>query len=63
MITSKQGKIIRIKVAEIRVTGRNAMGVKVMNLHEDDAVTALQPVVSSTEEPQEAAQGAASNDQ
>ncbi|MCL2143168.1 MAG: DNA gyrase subunit A [Methanomassiliicoccaceae archaeon] len=47
MITSKQGKIIRIKVADIRVTGRNAMGVKVMNLHDDDLVTALEPVVGS----------------
>jgi len=45
MITSKHGKIIRIKVADIRVTGRNAMGVKVMNLHDDDLVTALEPVV------------------
>jgi len=50
MITSKQGKIIRIKVADIRVTGRNAMGVKVMNLHEDDLVTALEPVVGSEEQ-------------
>jgi DNA gyrase subunit A len=50
MITSKQGKIIRIKVADIRVTGRNAMGVKVMNLHDDDLVTALEPVVGSDEE-------------
>ncbi|MCL2786495.1 MAG: DNA gyrase subunit A [Methanomassiliicoccaceae archaeon] len=52
MITSKQGKIIRIKVADIRVTGRNAMGVRVMNLHEDDLVTALEPVVGSEEEVQ-----------
>ncbi|MDR0334479.1 MAG: DNA gyrase subunit A [Methanomassiliicoccaceae archaeon] len=50
MITSKQGKIIRIKVADIRVTGRNAMGVKVMNLHDDDLVTALEPVLASAEE-------------
>ena len=50
MITSKQGKIIRIKVAEIRITGRNAMGVRVMNLHDDDLVTALEPVVASETE-------------
>jgi len=52
MITSKQGKIIRIKVADIRVTGRNAMGVKVMNLHDDDLVTALEPVVGSEDQEQ-----------
>jgi len=50
MITSKQGKIIRMKVADIRVTGRNAMGVRVMNLHDDDVVTALEPVVGSSDE-------------
>ncbi|MDR0778533.1 MAG: DNA gyrase subunit A [Methanomassiliicoccaceae archaeon] len=50
MITSKNGKIIRIKVADIRVTGRNAMGVKVMNLHEGDLVMALEPVVGGTAE-------------
>ena len=30
MVTSKQGKMIRIKVSEIRVTGRNAAGVKII---------------------------------
>ncbi|MDR2866916.1 MAG: DNA gyrase subunit A [Methanomassiliicoccaceae archaeon] len=49
MITSKQGKIIRIKVADIRITGRNAMGVKVMNMKEDDLVTALEPVMGAEE--------------
>ena len=53
MITSKQGKIIRIKVAEIRITGRNAMGVKVMNLHDDDLVTALEPVVGGSGDEEE----------
>jgi DNA gyrase subunit A len=50
MITSKQGKIIRIKVADIRITGRNAMGVRVMNLHDDDLVMALEPVVGGSGE-------------
>ncbi|MCL2891137.1 MAG: DNA gyrase subunit A, partial [Methanomassiliicoccaceae archaeon] len=50
MITSRQGKIIRIKVADIRVTGRNAMGVKVMNLHDDDLVTALEPILGAEEQ-------------
>lgn len=53
MVTSKQGKIIRMKVSDIRVTGRNAMGVKVMNLHDDDLVTALEPVVGGGSEGQE----------
>ncbi|MDR0791212.1 MAG: DNA gyrase subunit A [Methanomassiliicoccaceae archaeon] len=54
MMTSKQGKIIRIKVADIRIVGRNTMGVKVMNLHGGDLVMALEPVVGgSAEEPKQ----------
>ena len=44
MVTSESGKILRIRVADIRVTGRNAAGVKIMDLRDGDKVTALQPV-------------------
>lgn len=50
MITSKNGKIIRLKVDEIRVSGRNAMGVRVMDLRNDDKVTALEPIMASEDE-------------
>jgi len=48
MVTSKNGKIIRMRVDDIRVTGRNAMGVRIMDLRNDDKVTALEPVVGGT---------------
>lgn len=46
MVTSKQGKMIRIKVSEIRVTGRNAAGVKIMDMRNDDKIIALQAISS-----------------
>ena len=50
MVTSTSGKILRIRVVDIRVTGRNAAGVRIMNLHDDDKVIALQPVDRSEDE-------------
>ena len=47
ILTSEFGKVLRIRVADIRVTGRNAAGVKVMDLRDDDKVTAMQPVEAS----------------
>ena len=44
LVTSKQGKMIRIPAAEIRVTGRNAAGVKIMDMRNGDKITALQPI-------------------
>ncbi|MBP5394772.1 MAG: DNA gyrase subunit A, partial [Candidatus Methanomethylophilaceae archaeon] len=57
IVTSEAGKMLRIRVADIRVTGRNAAGVKVMDLRDGDKVTALQPVDSS-EVPEEDAEPA-----
>jgi len=50
MVTSKNGKMIRIRVDEIRVSGRNAMGVKIMDLRNDDKVTALERVMGGNDE-------------
>jgi len=38
ILSSRNGKIIRIPVSEIRVQGRNTMGVRIMNLDKDDQV-------------------------
>jgi DNA gyrase subunit A len=38
ILSSRNGKIIRIPVSEIRLQGRNTMGVHIMNLDEDDKV-------------------------
>ncbi len=45
MLITKQGTIIRSSVAQIRVTGRNAQGVKLVQLQEGDIVTAVARVV------------------
>jgi len=50
MVTSKSGKIIRLKVDSIRITGRNASGVRIMDLRNDDKVTALQPIMGGEDE-------------
>jgi DNA gyrase subunit A len=45
MLITKQGVIIRSSVAQIRVTGRNAQGVKLVQLQDSDEVTAVARVV------------------
>jgi len=46
MLITKQGIIIRSSVAEVRNTGRNAQGVRLVNLDDKDCVTAVARVVS-----------------
>jgi DNA gyrase subunit A len=50
MIISSHGKVIRIKVFQIRETGRSAQGVRVMKLDEGDSVIAAANVGQRTEE-------------
>jgi len=48
MIVTSGGKLIRIPVEEIRVTGRNAQGVRLVNLAEEgDTVASVAPVVDA----------------
>ena len=49
MIITKQGVIIRSSVSQVRVTGRIAQGVKLVNLDEGDLVTAVARVVPEDE--------------
>jgi len=53
MVTSKQGKVIRMKVSDIRVTGRNAAGVKIMDMRNDDKIIALQPLAQTEDDEDE----------
>ncbi|MCK9323557.1 MAG: DNA gyrase subunit A, partial [Candidatus Methanomethylophilaceae archaeon] len=53
MVTSMQGKIIRMDMNEIRETGRNAKGVRIMDMRNDDKITAVQPLVSDDDPPSE----------
>ena len=48
MIVTSVGKLIRIPVSEIRVTGRNAQGVKLVNLTEEgESVASVAPVADA----------------
>ncbi|AIZ57276.1 DNA gyrase subunit A [Candidatus Methanoplasma termitum] len=49
MVTSMSGKMIRMSVDEIRETGRNAKGVRIMDMRDGDKVTAVQPIISEGE--------------
>ena len=56
MLITNKGQMVRTRVKEIRETGRNTMGVKLMDLRSDEKLQAIAPVVSQAEE--EAAQTA-----
>ncbi len=48
VLITDRGQIIRTRVGEIRETGRNAQGVRVMNVAEDERVVGLEPVGESS---------------
>jgi DNA gyrase subunit A len=57
MLITKQGVIIRSAVNEVRNTGRNAQGVKLVNLDPKDFVCAVARVVSEKDEDAEGLDG------
>jgi DNA gyrase subunit A len=46
MLITTKGQMVRTRVKEIRETGRNAMGVKLMDLRNGEKLQAIAPVVS-----------------
>jgi DNA gyrase subunit A len=58
MLITKQGIIIRSSVAQVRVTGRIAQGVKLVQLDQGDRVTAVARVVPDEAEGTEPAEAA-----
>lgn len=50
IITSKEGMIVRIPVKDIRIQGRNTMGVRIMRLNEGDKVVSVAKIVENGEE-------------
>jgi DNA gyrase subunit A len=54
MLITNKGKMVRTRVAEIRETGRNAQGVKLIDLRDAENLQAIAPVVSDPEETDEA---------
>jgi len=56
MLITNAGQMVRIRVSEVRETGRNTMGVKLMDLREGETLQDIAPVVSQ-EEVEEAPEG------
>jgi DNA gyrase subunit A len=55
MLITNKGQMVRPRVKEIRETGRNTMGVKLMDLRNSEKLQAIAPVVSQVEEEEEQA--------
>jgi DNA gyrase subunit A len=49
MLITTGGQMVRIRVSEVRETGRNTMGVKLVNLRENETLQDIAPVVSQEE--------------
>ncbi len=47
MLTSREGMIVRIPVKDIRIQGRNTMGVRVMRLNEGDLVVSIAKIIDT----------------
>jgi DNA gyrase subunit A len=52
MLITTKGQMVRTPVKDIRETGRNAMGVKLLTLREGEKLQAIAPVVSQAAEAQ-----------
>ena len=53
MLTSKNGMMVRIPVKDVRIQGRNTMGVTIMKLNESDKVVSVAKIIESDEEEDE----------
>ena len=50
MLITAGGQLVRTYVKDIRETGRNAQGVRLINLAEGDQLQAIAPVISEQQE-------------
>jgi len=50
LLTSKDGMMVRIPVKDIRIQGRNTMGVRIMRLNEDDKVVSVSKIMKNDED-------------
>ena len=50
MLTSKEGMVVRIPVKDLRIQGRNTMGVRIMRLNEGDKVVSVAKIVEKEED-------------
>jgi DNA gyrase subunit A len=50
MLVTDGGRLIRVPVDQVRITGRSVMGVTIFRLDEDERVTAVFPVLEQEAE-------------
>jgi DNA gyrase subunit A len=50
MLVTDGGRLIRVPVDQVRITGRSVMGVTLFRLDEDERVTAVFPVLEQEQE-------------
>jgi len=50
MLTSMEGMVVRIPVKDIRIQGRNTMGVRIMRLNKDDKVVSVAKIMEAEED-------------
>lgn len=50
MLTTKKGMMVRVPVKDIRIQGRNTMGVRIMRLNEGDKVVSVAKIIESNED-------------
>jgi len=50
MLITNRGKMVRTRVAEIREVGRNAQGVKLIDMREGEILSGIAPVVANEDE-------------
>ena len=62
MLITTKGQMVRTRVKEIRETGRNTMGVKLMDLRKGEKLQAIAPVVSQAEEEAQSAEASDSKE-
>jgi len=62
VLVTDRGNIIRLAVKQVRITGRNAQGVRLVKLEEGNFVRAVAPLAEKDEEADNGANGAAAPD-
>ena len=53
MLVSSKGKIIRLRIKDIRVIGRNTQGVRLIDIEEGERVVSLARLAEKEEEEEE----------
>lgn len=53
MLITERGQMVRIRVKDVRQAGRNTMGVKLIDLEENDKLQAIAPVISDEDQDQD----------